>query len=176
MLAGPGRQLHNGLVGRVAVQAHLRLQGVLVGREGAALHQHLVARGRGAVEGHQQQVQVGGEVVHHDNLVGQGPYYRRLVGRHGLVVAHPGRVAGEVAVHGLLGPGGQFLIHGGAHGLGLQAQRVAAEVKAVAAAGRRRNQEAGAEGMQRVLGVEVGGEGGGGVEGHLGKSTHLTAK
>ena len=169
VFAGARQQLHDDFGGVEAVQVGLALDGVLVGGKSAAFHQNLVARARGAVKRDQQQVQVHGKSVHHHHFQRRGPHHAGGGGGQGFVVVHPGRGAVEMTFYALPLPTLELMFGGGTGGLGLQAQRVAAEVGAGLPVGAGRDVEFGAKRRQRVLSIELGSSGKGGRSSHSGK-------
>ena len=140
--------------GRVeAMEADLRLDRMPVGGKRAGLDQDRRALARGPVEADHHEVQVGGEGVHRHHLAGQRADHARQRLAHLLVVGHPLALAAEVALHRLVRPLVQHLFDRLARALGLQAERVAAEVHlfGVLVPG---DQEFLAEAAQRICGVQ----------------------
>ena len=132
-----------------AVEAHLRLQRIAVGGKRPGLHQDRRPLRRGPVEADHHQMQVGGERVHRHHLRGQGAHGGGQAVTHQRVVGHPLAGPGEVSFHRLDRPFLQHFLHVAARRLGLQAQRVAAEIRLLAPVVPG-NMEFTAQGLQRI--------------------------
>jgi len=138
--AGVGLNLDHALLRVQAVPHDLALDGVVVAGEGLPLEDDLVALGVGLVEARHHQVQVDGERVHDDDLVGgRANEVGRLVGA---VLGHvlplgEGRVGhvGEMAVDANGRPRLQLGVEVPPDGLGLGAEGVADKVEALLVCG-----------------------------------------
>ena len=102
---GLGSQFDDGVCRVEPVEQGLRVDRVLVRREGVFFDDDLVARFRRAVKTDHHQVQVHGEGVHRHHLGRPGAgYARQAVGDVGMA-AHPGEPGFEVAFDGIFSPG-----------------------------------------------------------------------
>ena len=120
---------------------------------------------RGAVEADHHQVQVGGQRVHRHHFGGLRTDHARQWFAHLLVVGHPLRVAGEMALHRLVAPFIQYLQHVRTRAAWLQPQGIAAEIDLLVVLVLR-NQEVAAQRTQQVRGVKGDGVGAGKRIGH----------
>ena len=98
--AGTRSREDEGLARIVAMEAHLRLDGVAIGRKGARLDEHAVTRRRRAIEAHHHQMQIDGERVHADDFTGLGADETGHVRGRELVIGHPRVTRLEVRAHG----------------------------------------------------------------------------
>ncbi len=127
-LAIPGRDLDDGVLGIESVEPRLRLQQVTVRREHFRFTDDLVALPGRAVERDEQEVDIGRQRVHADDLRLLGaddPGHRRC---QALVVAVP-RIRGmKMAFDAVFCPLVEFQLDSAPHGLRLQPQRMAREI------------------------------------------------
>lgn len=104
----------------------------MVAGEGFSLDDDLVAVRGGFVEARHEQVEVGSQGLHDDDLGGKGTHDLGRLLLESIVEVQPGRVSAfqrlEVAKDALGGPGIEVAIHIFAGSAGLQAQGITTQI------------------------------------------------
>lgn len=121
-----------GLLGVTLVPTDLRLDSIVVRREGLGFNQDLVAVLRWDIEGSQEGMEVGGEGVHDGDFVLFGTDHASGLLLDGFFNADPGAAEPvlEMRVDGSFTPDLEFFSHVASHGLGEETQGVSAKVGA----------------------------------------------